>query len=133
MSLLQRRQPQAPVAICEVLTDTKWGPYRDLTVKLRGRATTPDRRRGRTLSFSARGAKQITPHGPLQRLLESRWTSAKVRAQRSRIFITQELVRFGCGGWIDAQQAIVKHPRVHVDVQMRYLLVCRLANGVPET
>src|SRR5207245_10967037 len=40
-----------------------------LTVKLRGRTTTPDRRRGRTLSFSARGAKQTTPHGPLQRLL----------------------------------------------------------------
>src|SRR5438874_11959992 len=40
-----------------------------LTVKLRGRTTTPDRRRGRTLSPSARGAKQTTPHGPLQRLL----------------------------------------------------------------
>ena len=42
---------------------------RPLTVKLRGRTTTPDERRGRTLSFSARGAKQITHHGPLQRLL----------------------------------------------------------------
>jgi hypothetical protein len=40
-----------------------------LTVKLRGRTTTPDRRRGRTLSCCARGAKQTTPHGPLQRLL----------------------------------------------------------------
>jgi hypothetical protein len=41
-----------------------------LTVKLRGRTTTPDRRRGRTLSFGARGAKQTTHHGPLQRLLD---------------------------------------------------------------
>jgi hypothetical protein len=41
-----------------------------LTVKLRGRTEAPARRRGRTLSFSARGAKQITPHGPLQRLLD---------------------------------------------------------------
>jgi hypothetical protein len=39
-------------------------------VKLRGRTTTPARRRGRTLSSSARGAKQTTPHGPLRRLLE---------------------------------------------------------------
>src|SRR5437763_13329987 len=43
-----------------------------LTVKLRGRTTTPDRRRGRTLSPGARGAKQTTPHGPLQRLLDGR-------------------------------------------------------------
>jgi hypothetical protein len=41
-----------------------------LTVKLRGRMTTPDGRRGRTLSPGARGAKQPTHHGPLQRLLE---------------------------------------------------------------
>src|ERR1700687_136572 len=40
-----------------------------LTVKLRGRAEAPDKRRGRTLSPGARGAKQTTPHGPLQRLL----------------------------------------------------------------
>src|SRR5437667_979764 len=40
-----------------------------LTVKLRGRTTTSDKRRGRTLSLSARGANQTTPHGPLQRLL----------------------------------------------------------------
>jgi len=38
-------------------------------VKLRGRTTTPDERRGRTISLSARGAKQTAPHGPLQRLL----------------------------------------------------------------
>src|SRR5438477_1391138 len=42
----------------------------NLTVKLRGRTTTSDKRRGRTLSPSARGAKQTTHHGPLQRLLD---------------------------------------------------------------
>src|SRR5882762_2912938 len=41
-----------------------------LTVKLRGRVTAPDQSRGRTLSPGARGAKQTTPHGPLQRLLD---------------------------------------------------------------
>src|SRR5207253_3401045 len=56
-----------------------------LTVKLRGRARRqaalrsnevlkaprkrPEGRRGRTLSPGARGAKQTTHHGPLQRLL----------------------------------------------------------------
>jgi hypothetical protein len=40
-----------------------------LTVKLRGRTTTPDRRRGRTIFSRARGAKQEALHGPLQRLL----------------------------------------------------------------
>ena len=40
-----------------------------LTVKLRGRTTTPARRRGRTISSGARGAKQTTHHGPLERLL----------------------------------------------------------------
>src|SRR5437763_15713150 len=43
---------------------------RPLTVKLSGRATGPDRRRGRTLSSRARGAQPLTLHGPLQRLLE---------------------------------------------------------------
>src|SRR5438552_9663210 len=42
---------------------------RNLTVKLNGRAEAPDGRRGHTLSSSARGAKQTTHHGPLQRLL----------------------------------------------------------------
>src|SRR2546421_3372635 len=42
-----------------------------LTVKLRGRTTTSDRRRGPTISYGARGAKQTTPHGPLQRLLDA--------------------------------------------------------------
>ena len=41
-----------------------------LTVKLRGRATTPDRGRGPTISPGPRGPKQMSPHGPLQRLLE---------------------------------------------------------------
>src|ERR1700730_8623025 len=41
-----------------------------LTVKLRGRAEAPARRRGRTLSFGARGAQPPTHHGTLQRLLE---------------------------------------------------------------
>src|SRR5438309_6527020 len=40
-----------------------------LTVKVSGRAMPPDKRRGRTLTSSARGAKQTTHHGPLQRLL----------------------------------------------------------------
>lgn len=38
-------------------------------MRLRGRATTPDKRRECTLSFGTRGAKQTTLHGPLQRLL----------------------------------------------------------------
>ena len=40
-----------------------------LTVKLRGRVTTPNSRRGRTLSYRAHGAGPRAPHGPLQRLL----------------------------------------------------------------
>jgi hypothetical protein len=40
-----------------------------LTVKLKGRTTTPDGRRGPTISPGSRGARQTTPHGPLQRLL----------------------------------------------------------------
>jgi hypothetical protein len=39
-------------------------------MKLRSRAPTPDGRRGRTLCFSARGARQSTHYGPLQRLLD---------------------------------------------------------------
>jgi hypothetical protein len=48
---------------------SRWPQGRRLTVKLRGRTTTPDKRRGRTLSPGARGANQTTPHGPLERLL----------------------------------------------------------------
>jgi len=36
---------------------------------LRGRTTTSDKRRGRKLSPSVRGAKLLTLHGPLERLL----------------------------------------------------------------
>ena len=43
---------------------------RPLTVKLRGRTTTSDERRGRTMSPGARGAKPLTHHGHLQRWLE---------------------------------------------------------------
>ncbi len=39
-------------------------------MKLRGRTSTQDKRRGRTLSPGARGAKLLTHHGPLQRLLD---------------------------------------------------------------
>src|SRR5437016_9982652 len=42
---------------------------RRLTVKLRGRAEAPDERRGRILFSHARGARPITHHGLLQRLL----------------------------------------------------------------
>ncbi len=38
-------------------------------MKLRGRTTAPDKRRGRTLSPGARGAQTEAFHGPLQRLL----------------------------------------------------------------
>ena len=44
---------------------------RPLTVKLSGRTMALDQRRGRTMSSSARGAQPLTPHGPLQRLLEA--------------------------------------------------------------
>src|SRR5438309_2958093 len=40
-----------------------------LTVKLSGRTTRPDQRRGRILSSGVRGAQPLTHHGPLQRLL----------------------------------------------------------------
>jgi len=39
-------------------------------VKLNGRAEEPAGRRGRTLSPGARGAKETSHHGPLQRLLD---------------------------------------------------------------
>ena len=83
---LQAKSPAAPGARTLRCRQTKPSPRRlllrilssscqesracALTVKLRGRTTTPDRRRGRTLSPGARGAKQTTYHGPLERLLE---------------------------------------------------------------
>ncbi len=42
-----------------------------LTVKLRGRTTTPDECRGRTMSPGTRRIKPLTHHGPFQRLLDS--------------------------------------------------------------
>jgi len=48
-----------------------------LTVKLRGRTATPDRRRGPTISTGSRGANQTTRHGPLQRLLDGVVTLGK--------------------------------------------------------
>ena len=51
---------------------------RPLTVKLRGRTTTPDKRRGRTLSPGARGAKPFTHLGPLQRLLDGEGSAKTV-------------------------------------------------------
>jgi len=53
-----------------------------LTVKLRGRTATPDARRGRTLSPGARGAKPLTHHGPLQRLLGGACTGSTLFAKR---------------------------------------------------
>src|SRR6266478_9229098 len=44
---------------------------RTLTVKLRGHTMWPEKRRERTIS-RALATRQITPHGPLQRLLEAR-------------------------------------------------------------
>jgi len=38
--------------------------------EVEGPDDTPDERRGRTLSYRARGAKPLTSHGPLQRLLD---------------------------------------------------------------
>src|SRR5882762_9616156 len=102
-----------------------------LTVKLRGRALAFDWSRGCTLASST-CSDTTELHGPLQRLLDSRCASTKVSAQRSSILVTHWLIRYGWVGWIDPQQAIVKHPRVHMNVQMRHLLICRLANGVPQ-
>src|SRR5947207_6248738 len=53
-------------------------PCCPLTVKLRGRTTTPDQRRGRILTSHARGAGPPTVHGPLQRLLEAGTTTVWV-------------------------------------------------------
>jgi hypothetical protein len=55
---------------CSCHNVLRW-PLRPLTVKLRGRTTTSDKRRGRTLSPSARGAEPQAHHGPLERLLEA--------------------------------------------------------------
>jgi hypothetical protein len=59
------------------------GPHAScLTISLRGRATTPARRRGRTVSSRARGAKQEAHHGPLQRLLDAKYATTLGRRYR---------------------------------------------------
>src|ERR1700733_7580379 len=52
-------------------------PQWQLTVKLRGRARTPDRRRRRILSSRAGGAQPQADHGPLQRLLDANAAALK--------------------------------------------------------
>jgi hypothetical protein len=54
-----------------------------------------------------------------------------LRTQRGCILVTQSLVRNDCVRWLHAQYAIANHPGVHVDVQMRHLLVGCHSNGVP--
>jgi len=54
---------------------------RPLTVKLRGRTSTPDQRGGRTLSSCARGAQPPAHHGPFQRWLEDALIQPTVRAR----------------------------------------------------
>src|SRR5205807_7858190 len=67
-----RRISSREVAMAKAYSCAKRSGTCPLTVKLRGRPAEPDWRRRRTISSCACGAKQITPHGPLQRLLESR-------------------------------------------------------------
>src|SRR5881227_2598500 len=50
-------------------------------MKLRGRPTTPDERRGRTISPGARGAQPPAHHGPFQRWLEDALNKPTVRAR----------------------------------------------------
>src|SRR5204862_4935945 len=59
---------------------------RPLTVKLRGRTTASDRRRGPTISPWTRGAKQITHHGPLQRLLDVAGTALLCHWRATEVF-----------------------------------------------
>jgi hypothetical protein len=54
-----------------------------LTVKLSGRTTTPDWRRGPTISSGTRGAKPQALHGPLQRLLGVTLVSVPLWAEMS--------------------------------------------------
>ena len=55
-----------------------------LTVKLRGRTTTPDRARGPAISTGSRGPKPQAPHVPLQRLLAVALTEASTPYERFR-------------------------------------------------
>ena len=98
---LQAKSPAAPGARTLRCRQTKPSPRRPLlrilssscqesracalTVKLRGRPEAPDKRRGRTLSPGTRGAKPLTPHGPLQRLLGRPGTARSTWARESNI------------------------------------------------
>ncbi len=65
-----RRISSRDVATAKAYSCAKRSDTCPLTVKLRGHATAPDQRHGRTLSSSARGAQPPGHHGPLQRLLD---------------------------------------------------------------
>src|SRR5215472_12962028 len=52
----------------------------------------------------------------------------EIRAQPLRISGTNELVRQRRGGGIDAEQPIVKQPRMNVDMEVRNFLVGRLTD-----
>src|SRR5205823_1435702 len=70
-----------------------------LTVKLRGRTTTPAERRGRTMSFGARG-DTTESHGPLQRLLGGTPSPVPHRALlRGRLVNTVNSRRNSCTFW----------------------------------
>jgi hypothetical protein len=56
-------------------------------VKLRGRTTTPDKRHGRTMSFSARGAEPPAHHVPLQRWLGIVWPRLDLHKELSRSLV----------------------------------------------
>jgi hypothetical protein len=66
--------------------------HRVLTVKLRGRPTTCQRRGGPAISTGSRRAQPPTHHGPLQRLLEVRIQSKPTFAAAAlpRVLIRQE-------------------------------------------
>jgi len=65
---------------------------RTLTVKLRGRVTTPDGAEG-AQSLSARGAKPLTHHGPLQRLLGAIGSASKKPVIRRRHGLVERAMR----------------------------------------
>ena len=49
---------------------------------LQSRRARQNMRRGRTISPGARGAKPLTPHGPLQRLLGGTVSGARINVRR---------------------------------------------------
>src|SRR5580693_3197119 len=85
-----------------------WRLRRRLTVKSRGRTTTRDRRPGRTLSPGARVAKQTTPHGPLQRLLEGMLPPQPPRRLAWPKYVVQNStwrIRAGLRGGVEQERA----------------------------